>query len=68
MLSLLGLGGSVPGLGTEILHQATACWGAGGRERGVPVMAHQSANLTSIHEDADLIPDIAQWVKDLVLL
>ena len=34
---------------------------------GVPVVAHQVKNLTSIHENAGLIPGFAQAVKDLVL-
>ena len=29
-----------------------------------PIVAQRVKNLTSIHEDVDLIPGLAQWVKD----
>ena len=34
---------------------------------GVPIVAYQVKNLTSIHEDEVLTPGLPQWVKDLAL-
>ena len=35
---------------------------------GVPIVAQQLKNLTSIHKDVGLIPGLTLWVKDLALL
>ena len=34
----------------------------------VPIVTQQVKDLTSIHEDACLIPGLPQWIKDLALL
>ena len=34
---------------------------------GVPILAQQVMNPTSVHEDSGSIPGLAQWVQDLVL-
>ena len=36
-------------------------------QRGVPVVAQWLTNPTRTQEDEDLIPGLAQWIKDPVL-
>ena len=35
---------------------------------GIPIVAQQVKNLTSIYEDVGLTPGLTQWVRDPVLL
>ena len=35
--------------------------------KGVPIVAQEVKNPTSIHGDEGLIPGLTQWVKDPVL-
>ena len=36
--------------------------------QGVPTVAQQVMNLTSIHEDGGLIPGLTYWIKNPMLL
>ena len=36
--------------------------------QGVPIVAQWVENLTSIHEEMDLIPGLIQWVTDLAVV
>ena len=38
------------------------------KKGGVPIVAQQVKSLTSVHEDAGLIPALTQWVKNWALL
>ena len=46
----------------DIYDPVTMLYGRNGHNR-VPIVAQQVRNPTSIHEDAGLIPSLAQWVK-----
>ena len=38
------------------------------KTRRIPIVVQWVTNPTTTHEDAGLIPGLAQWIKDMVLL
>ena len=42
-------------------------WSLNFVNKGVPTVAQQVTNPTSIHEDASITPSLIQWVKDPAL-
>ena len=45
--------------------QRSSYHGSAGVPRGVPIMAQQFMNPTSIHENVGSIPGLTQWINDV---
>ena len=52
----------------EVIENFSNCFTSQSRSFGIPVVAQWIKNPTSIYEDAGLIPDLAQCVKNPALL